>query len=119
MHYRQILGKESVKFVIIEEGRIVGFANTAQSWDSDLNTETTGQIVGMYLLQECWRQGMGRALMEHSLEHLRGQGFSAAVVWVLESNDRARGFYEKMGFATDGVTKVVQSNGFDLHEVRY
>ncbi|WP_430787700.1 hypothetical protein [Actinoplanes sp. G11-F43] len=42
----------------------------------------------------------------------------AAILWVLESNARARRFYEAAGWVPDGAVKVDSSRGFPMREVR-
>ena len=46
-------------------------------------------------------------------------GFSAATLWVLETNARARRFYESAGWAADGATKTDRRGDIELREVRY
>ena len=57
--------------------------------------------------------------MERALSELRKQGYTKAFLWVLEENNRARAFYEKMGFTISD--KSIESNigGKDLKEVSY
>jgi hypothetical protein len=57
--------------------------------------------------------------MDAALQGLAGAGFTAATLWVLESNARARRFYEACGWSADGTAKVDDSRGFPLSEVRY
>ena len=45
--------------------------------------------------------------------------FDAALLWVLEDNPRARGFYERAGWAPDGVRKAEERFGVRAAEVRY
>jgi hypothetical protein len=40
-------------------------------------------------------------------------------LWVLETNTRARRFYESGGWRADGSSKTANSRGFPLVEVRY
>jgi len=46
-------------------------------------------------------------------------GYGAALLWVLEDNPRARNFYEKAGWAADGVRKAEERFGVRAAEVRY
>jgi len=50
---------------------------------------------------------------------LRRAGFDEAVLWVLETNVRARRFYEIAGWKPDGQTKADERGTVTLHEVRY
>jgi ribosomal protein S18 acetylase RimI-like enzyme len=53
------------------------------------------------------------------MEGLRCRGFDEAVLWVLETNERARRFYEKAGWKTDGQTKTEERGPVVLNDVRY
>lgn len=50
--------------------------------------------------------GYGRELMDSFLTSARAGGMHTAILWVLEKNDRARGFYARFGFAPDGGRKL-------------
>lgn len=78
-----------------------------------------GEVTAIYLLDSHWGQGAGRELMAAAVEHLGAAGFTEATLWVLESNARARRFYEAAGWRPDGTVKVDESRGFPLREVRY
>jgi ribosomal protein S18 acetylase RimI-like enzyme len=87
---------------VVDEGAgPVGFAVTGPSEDADAG-ERTGELYAIYLDPEWLGSGTGRRLFEHAVEDLRSRGFRAATLWVLESNERARGFYEAAGWAHDG-----------------
>ena len=73
----------------------------------------------LYVLEEFWNLGIGRTLMENSLTALERDGFGSVKVWVLETNQRARSFYEKFGFKTDGLRKTEKLEDFVLREIRY
>jgi RimJ/RimL family protein N-acetyltransferase len=45
--------------------------------------------------------------------------YGAALLWVLEDNPRARRFYERAGWAPDGVRKAEERLGVRAAEVRY
>jgi ribosomal protein S18 acetylase RimI-like enzyme len=50
---------------------------------------------------------------------LRSRGFRTATLWVLESNDRARRFYELAGWKPDGTTASERIDCALLPTVRY
>ena len=80
---------------------------------------STGEVVAIYARPEAWGTGAGRALMMAALDGLRGAGFRDATLWVLDSNARARRFYERAGFAPDSAVKDDVMAGTTITEVRY
>ena len=87
--------------------------------DEDTDPDKVGEIMAIYLRPEAWGQGIGRKLMAAALGCLTAAGFTEAILWVLESNKRARAFYEACGWTADGVMKQEEMPGFRLSEVRY
>jgi ribosomal protein S18 acetylase RimI-like enzyme len=90
-------------WVVEDEGSVVGFAVTGTSEDADADPKT-GELYAIYLEPSRVGTGIGRALFEHAVDELRERGFTAATLWVLEANERARRFYELAGWKTDGST---------------
>ena len=68
---------------------------------------------------EHWGEGIGRDLMSSSVDALVACGFREATLWVLDSNNRARGFYETSGWALDQGAKQEMIGGITVCEVRY
>lgn len=98
---------------------VVGFANYGRSRDADADPVRTGQLAAIYLLPQAWGTGTGRELMAAAVDGLAALGYAEATLWVLDSNDRARRFYAKAGWAEDAITRVDDSLGVTLNEVRY
>jgi ribosomal protein S18 acetylase RimI-like enzyme len=117
--FRQSLaaGAEETHLIRVE-GEVVGFLTLGAARDSDLDTDRTGEIWGIYISPGYWRRGIGQRLAEEAQRMLRSRGYEDAVLWVLEGNQQARAFYEAVGFALDG-----QSNDLDwgtpLKAIRY
>lgn len=81
-------------------------------------TALPGELYALYVTPARWSTGAGRTLMEAVLAALTETGYPRAVLWVLADNTRARRFYEKAGFAPDGVTNILTGLGGVL-ELRY
>jgi len=64
-----------------------------------------GEIERLYLLPEFQGRGIGGALLRFGLEKLSHKG--EIFLWVMNVNQRAQGFYEKMGFCFTGAEKVI------------
>ena len=97
-----------------EDGRVVGFASVGPSTDVD----GEGELFAIYVLPEAWGSGAGTALMDAAKELLLA-AYTDATLYVLEDNPRARRFYEREGWALDGVTKADEFLGMPVPEVRY
>jgi GNAT superfamily N-acetyltransferase len=114
--------QQSDTWVLVVEDRkrgISGFSSSCPSRDADA-VGKIAEIRAIYVHPEKWRSGAGRSLMSASLAHARVHGFDAMTLWVLDSNVRARAFYESIGFALDGGSKTVQPRSdFSIREVRY
>ena len=88
-------------WVAQDGAEVTGFAVTGPSQDADA-TERTGEVYAIYLQPDRVGTGLGRALFEHAVGDLRERGFEAVTLWVLETNERARRFYEAAGWTHDG-----------------
>jgi ribosomal protein S18 acetylase RimI-like enzyme len=75
---------------------------------------TRGHVSRLYVDPTRWGRGIGRALHDRALVHLRESGFRDATLWVLERNDRSRGWYERIGWrCTDARVAVYAPGGID------
>jgi ribosomal protein S18 acetylase RimI-like enzyme len=99
-------------------GALTGFAITHPSRDDDA-TSATGELGAIYLAEHAAGRGIGRALFERAVADLEERGYEAAILWVLESNTRARRFYERAGWSADGARKVLERPDVTFIEVRY
>jgi GNAT superfamily N-acetyltransferase len=78
------------------DGAPVGIAGCRTEW-----------LDGLYVRPEHWGRGLGRKLHDEVLSRLRKDGSTRCHLWVLEANDRARRFYEGLGWRENGDTRVV------------
>ena len=74
-----------------------GKVQTPPPGTSSIRPLYTSEIYGLYLLPEYYRQGIGRALMQAACTTLLEQKHKSMCLWVLDKNDRGKGFYEAMG----------------------
>ena len=97
---------------------ICGFLHLAPSRDSDAKAAL--EVTAIYLSPGIWRQGQGQRLMSWALQRSRERGFRRVTLWVLDSNQQARNFYETVGFRWDGTSKTAKlENGFEFTELRF
>jgi ribosomal protein S18 acetylase RimI-like enzyme len=110
---------EHVILVCEENSEIVGFASAGKARDEDLHDQVA-ELYTIYLLSDVWNKGYGKRMFQEIAKVLPRHGFTEIVLWVLESNRRAREFYQAMGLRPDGQSKTeTWQNGVVLHEVRY
>lgn len=98
-----------------QHGRIVGFGPTSDEGA----TEVTGEVHAIYLEPEAVGTGVGRELFALASAELRERGFRAATLWVLQTNERARRFYERAGWRLDGAVSTERVDCANLPTVRY
>ena len=91
------------RLILIElHGELVGYAYVGPSRDQDsILEDATGEIYGFYIHPDHWGEGLGRFLMKAALNELRARGDVSVTLNVVEGNERARVFYERLGFAID------------------
>ena len=95
--WQESLADAEVTVLVAEEdGVAAAVAGSRPEW-----------LDGLYVLPERWGRGVGRGLHDAVLERQRAAGASACHLWVLEQNDRARRWYERLGWHEDGRTRVV------------
>lgn len=92
---------EGVLVAVGEDGRVAGFSSVGPTRDDDA-LPSTGELFAIYLRPEAAGTGVGSALLAGAEEDLRAAGFRRGTLWVLETNTRARSFYERHGWAWDG-----------------
>jgi GNAT superfamily N-acetyltransferase len=95
--WEESLADEAATVVVTQEdGAPTGVAGCRSEW-----------LDGLYVLPQWWSRGVGRALHDEVLDRLRADGCERCHLWVLEDNDRARQFYERLGWAENGTSRVV------------
>ena len=104
-------------WVACVDGQVVGVSTYGSARD-DACLEW-GEIISVYVLPDRWHSGVGRRLLDASVESLHAEGFECVYLWVLEDNARARTFYERCGFVWNGDELVTEVGGAPLREVRY
>ena len=116
--WREVLARErppaNVIVVAEVDGEVVGFASVGACREQ----EDAGELYAIYLLPSCWDHGIGRALLESAEASLRSSGFTQAILWVMEGNERGERFYRAAGWQRDG-RKLDTFEGAEVAEVRY
>lgn len=96
---------------------IVGFIGVGADRENDFSNQ--GEVYAIYVSRGIQRRGIGAALMRAGLQDLFVQGFTSAVLWVLEGNLDARAWYESQGWESVGRSKTDLREDFALEEIEY
>ena len=108
--------------VAIDEDRVVGFVHLGQSPDDDADG-TTGHIYSVHVDPDLTGRGIGGQLVAAATTALGSDGYRAATLWVLAGNERARRFYQRLGWQGDGsvrteILSVGSEEGDEVEVVR-
>jgi ribosomal protein S18 acetylase RimI-like enzyme len=111
-------------FVAHEDVRIDGFVFVGPSGDEDHKGEAISQVFSIHVDPTRRGSGLGKRLLDHALGFLRSSGFKVATLWVVAGNERARHFYEGLGWQLDGserkeILAIEGSDGDEVEVVRY
>jgi GNAT superfamily N-acetyltransferase len=78
--------------VAVRDGRVVGFSCVLVQGD-------VAELDGLFVEPDCWRHGVGRALVEDAFARARAHAIRAIEV---TANPRAEAFYARLGFVVIG-----------------
>lgn len=114
---------ESTVLVAAQDDTPAGFVafgrtKTAQPGESSIRPQYPAEIYALYLLPDLWRQGIGGELLRSAASAIIKNKMNGICLWVLDGNERAKSFYEKMGGQRVG-KKMIQIGPNHLKEVCY
>lgn len=84
--------------------RVIGFSSYGPERERAQGFTGRAELYAFYFHPDVWGSGAASALMEHTEDRFRSEGFETAVLWVLDDNPRARRFYERHGWSPSGIT---------------
>ena len=100
------------------DGTIIGWCTFGVNTDVDAAKEW-GELHALYIDSEYIGKGVGSQLMDEVVRTLRKDGYTKATLWVLDTNQNTRRFYERRGWKIEGGVKDEPKADFFLHEIRY
>ncbi|HEY1447699.1 MAG TPA: GNAT family N-acetyltransferase [Caulobacteraceae bacterium] len=111
---RQLACPRTGEVVLVAEGPhgLTAYCAGALAEDGE------AEIFTLYLLKSVQGSGLGRRLFATSARVLEAEGALALKVWVLNGNERARGFYAHLG-GTPVAERPVSGWGGGLMETAY
>jgi ribosomal protein S18 acetylase RimI-like enzyme len=106
----RLAGEHSLFWGAFDAGQLCGMVGLER--ERRAKNRHKGAVVGMYVSQEYFGTGMGRALIDKLLAEARGMGLEMLVLTVTEGNTVATNFYEAAGFRSFGIEpKAIQLEG--------
>lgn len=113
------LANTSRRFIIAEaDGEPVGMACFYPLCNGKANKELW-ELEAIYVLPQYWNKGIGRILINHVFQYIGEHNALVCILWVLNDNHRAKGFYEHIGLTNTGIEKIINIGGKNLIEVCY
>ena len=120
--WRQILSlplPRGCTLVAFRNEAIVAYSRFYPSRDIDDDQDEVATIGSIYVLPAFQQQGVGRALMHGIVATAKNQGFIEVTLHVLAANERARKFYEYLGWEQD-LNPIIENTDEDpTPKVRY
>jgi GNAT superfamily N-acetyltransferase len=107
-------GDREFTLVAERDGGIEAFCTLElPSSEADESGDVAG-IPALYAHPDAFGRGSGPALMEAAIEAIRKRGYREAILWMLEGNRRAEGFYERRGWTRDGGRRPAEYPGMSF-----
>ena len=97
-------------------GKTAGMMGIGPSRDEDAGSDVY-ELMGLYLLPEYFRQGIGSQAMEFAFDKARELDKKIMTVWLMADNLNAKSFYEKCGFTKDGKSRISE-RGRIMEDIR-
>ncbi|GLZ78393.1 N-acetyltransferase [Actinorhabdospora filicis] len=109
--YLDAIPGEHRLWVTVVDGEVAGFCRTGPATeDLDLGP-AAGEVYGLYLDPARIGTGLGRELFAHAVSDLETRGHDPVCVYAYVPNTGAIAFYERAGFARDGVERLDEEIG--------
>lgn len=86
------------------DGEIAGYVKLGELWDLP-SVSHVRELKGLAVDERFHRRGIGRALLEASIEQARGEGARKLTLRVLGHNAPARALYAACGFEVEGTLR--------------
>jgi GNAT superfamily N-acetyltransferase len=102
---------DSFTWIADVEGGAAGYCFVAAPGREEPKGSRVAELVAIYVEPSRWGQGLGRALMESSLEEATRHSYEEIVLWTFERNERARAFYDQLGWHDDGARRPHRASG--------
>jgi ribosomal protein S18 acetylase RimI-like enzyme len=116
---RNAAGSTSSMFVAVCAGRFVAKASCFA--EPDVTDYVSAHIVGVYVTPPSRGEGVADALMTAVISWAQDEAHADRIrLFVMQTNDRAAGFYRRIGFVPTGATMAYPPDpAYSEHEMEY
>jgi predicted kinase/ribosomal protein S18 acetylase RimI-like enzyme len=119
LRWRDHLAAGAIVLLAEHGDTLLGFVAYGPARGPSPSISVEWEIYAIYVAPDKKREGIGTRLFDAALEVGRQHGGEQLVLWVLNTNQAARAFYEAKGMDVDGAERDELIEGETLHEVRY
>lgn len=112
---RDNIAQLNPQFVVVSEGRVVGWCDVVRNLSRPVYAHCG--MLGIGLLPEFRHRGLGRELMQTTIDAAWRSDFLRIELTVRQDNRNAVALYKRMGFAVEGVhwdAVRIDGRGFPL-----
>jgi GNAT superfamily N-acetyltransferase len=120
--FREALGRPSMWGLVgVDDGEVAGHVTIVQARERD---EPRAEIAGMahlwqlFVRPRWWGTGLAARLNATAVEEAARQGYEAMRLFTPAGNARARAFYEREGWGTDGEAVYEPFLGLEIVQYR-
>ena len=93
------LADQNTDYYFIEhEQKVVGFVKLRNNLDTDIPIENSAELEKVYVLPEYKGKGIGKLALKETIKRVEERGKSNLFLCVIDTNESAIAFYEKLGF---------------------
>ncbi len=97
-----IIKNDCAQFVALSGDKVIGWCDVLPE-EKEI-TKHVG-VMGVGVLPEFRGKGIGRRLIETTLDKAKSQGITRIELWVFEDNKKAFELYKRMGFEVEGLKR--------------
>jgi RimJ/RimL family protein N-acetyltransferase len=111
-------GTSQILVATDDAGGVVGFACFGAEREADHDRAEAGELYALNVEPDAWGAGHGGALLAAATDWLATH-WTEAVLWVLDTNERAQRLYAHAGWRDDGARRSEEVLGAVVAEVRF
>lgn len=104
-------------YTLLLNGEVSGVCSAKEYENAEF--PHTAEIDQLYLSPQSVGRGLGGKLLEHMLKSLKSKGYKQAVLFTMEGNEKATGFYYHLGFKPDGFYLICENLSRKNRALRY